>query len=151
MIDLHPTRCNLCGGPVIFTSNKIVYGKEYGSGKCYYCTSCHAYVGTHKPRPTEALGLLANQEMRNARMQCHALFDTFWKSKSNSRQRHIARNKTYQKLADAMQIPREECHFGYFDLPTLQKAYSIMLSWCTTMDNGTGTTTFYICPKGDSK
>lgn len=129
MIDLHPTTCNLCGGPVIFTNNRIVYGKEYGSGKCYYCTSCHAYVGTHKPRPTEALGLLANPEMRKMKMQCHERFDAFWKQEPSSRKRHIARHNAYRKLADAMGIPLAECHFGYFNLDELQKAYQILCSW----------------------
>lgn len=64
MIDLYPRKCNLCGGDVIYTSNSRIYGREYGSGKCYYCTKCHAYVGTHKPEPRKALGLLANPEMR---------------------------------------------------------------------------------------
>ena len=49
MIDKYPTVCNLCGGKVIYTSNARIYGKEYGSGKCYLCTNCGAYVGTHKP------------------------------------------------------------------------------------------------------
>lgn len=136
MIDLHPTTCNLCKGPVIFTSNRIVYGKEYGSGKCYYCTSCHAYVGTHKPRPKEALGLLANPEMRKMKMQCHERFDAFWKQEPSSRKRHIARHNAYRKLADAMGIPLAECHFGYFNLDELQKAYQILCSWDNVPQKG---------------
>lgn len=56
-MNLNPTKCNICDGKVIYTSNKIIYGKEFGSGKCYYCTECGAYVGTHKSRSKEALGL----------------------------------------------------------------------------------------------
>ena len=67
MIDKYPTVCNLCGGKVIYTSNARIYGKEYGSGKCYLCTNCGAYVGTHKPRPREALGLLADAKMRTGK------------------------------------------------------------------------------------
>lgn len=60
-INLHPTVCNLCGGKVIFTSNGILYGgREFGSGKCYYCTLCHASVGTHEPEPDKAKGILAD-------------------------------------------------------------------------------------------
>lgn len=59
-IDLQPTVCNLCGGKTILTSNSIIYGKQYGSGKCYYCTKCGAFVGTHVPRPTIALGILSD-------------------------------------------------------------------------------------------
>ena len=50
-VDTHPTTCNLCGGQVIYTSNERVYGRKYGSGYCYLCTCCGAYVGTHEPRP----------------------------------------------------------------------------------------------------
>lgn len=71
MIDLQPTKCNLCGGDVIFTSNAKVYGRTYGSGKCYLCTNCGAYVGTHGPRPMEALGLLADKEMGIPVKECH--------------------------------------------------------------------------------
>lgn len=34
MIDIHPTKCNICGGKVIYTSNAEVYGREYGSDYC---------------------------------------------------------------------------------------------------------------------
>ena len=73
---LYPTKCNLCGGDVVYISNARIYGREYGSGRCYYCTSCKAYVGTHKPRPREAFGILANAEMRNMKKKCHKLFDS---------------------------------------------------------------------------
>ena len=81
VIDLHPTTCNLCGGPVIYTSNAAIYGKEYGSGKCYLCLDCGAYTGTHKPRPREALGLFADESMRKGKMACHAIFDKMWLGK----------------------------------------------------------------------
>ena len=62
MINTQPEVCNLCGGKVIYTSNARVYhGREYGSGYCYLCLACGAYVGTHKPHPKEALGLLADE------------------------------------------------------------------------------------------
>ena len=48
MIDLYPKVCNLCGGPVEYVSNAMIYGRQYGSGFCYRCQSCGAYVGTHK-------------------------------------------------------------------------------------------------------
>ena len=122
----HPTTCNLCGGKVVYTSNSKIYGREYGSGKCYLCTECGAYVGTHKPRPKEALGLLANKEMRDMKMKCHALFDEKWKGEKNRRN---ARKKGYKALADQLGIPVDNCHFGYFDMAMLNKAYEILQSW----------------------
>ena len=126
MINLQPTKCNICGGKVIYTSNSMIYGKEYGSGKMYYCTICEAYVGTHKPSPTEALGILANEEMRELKMKCHYIFDQQWKNISNSKKRHFARVNAYKELAKALGIRLEECHFGYFDMKMLQKAYMIL-------------------------
>ncbi len=124
MIDKYPTTCNLCGGKVIYTSNAQIYGKEYGSGKCYLCTSCGAYVGTHKPRPREALGLLADARMRAGKQMCHAVFDSKWKGKPKA---HKKRQDLYRWLAQRMDIPIDDCHFGYFDLTQLRKAYKILL------------------------
>jgi len=123
MIDLHPTKCNLCGGKVIYISNAKIYGKQYGSGYCYYCSGCGAYVGTHIPRPREALGILANDEMKEWKIKCHNLFDPLWKNKTKSR------GKLYSALADQMGIPTRQCHFGYFDLVALKKAYEILKTW----------------------
>lgn len=123
MIDLHPTRCNICGGHVVFTSNAAIYGKEYGSGKCYLCQSCGAYTGTHRPRPKEALGLLADESMRKGKVMCHDLFDAMWKGKPKARKK---RKDLYAWLADRMGIPVEECHFGYFDIHQLRRAYLIL-------------------------
>lgn len=138
MIDLHPTTCNLCNGKVIFISNKKIYGKEYGSGKCYYCTKCGAYVGTHVPRPTEAFGILADKEMRQRKMDCHELFDTLWQNEDSKVKRHIARANAYQWLAKELDIPLENCHFGYFDLPMLNKAYRILKNQIEETKKGGG-------------
>lgn len=124
MVNIHPKICNICGGNVIFTSNATVYhGKEYGSGKCYLCTSCRAYVGTHKNQPKDALGILADKDMRDMKMKCHDAFDKFWKSGKNSR------SYMYQKLARELKIPVDECHFGWFDMEMLVKAYKIIVGW----------------------
>lgn len=126
LIDLQPTKCNLCGGQVIYMSNSKIYGREYGSGKCYFCTKCGAYVGTHKSRPQEALGILANAEMREMKMKCHELFDHQWNDEKTSKKRHIARKKAYADLAFKLDIPVDGCHFGYFDADMLDKVYGIL-------------------------
>ena len=124
MIDFRPTKCNLCGGKVIYTSNAAIYGRQYGSGYCYLCTSCGAFVGTHVPHPEEALGILADEKMRKAKIRCHDLFDIHWKDKGTESRRY--RNALYRWLAKRLRILVEECHFGYFDLDMLKKAYSIL-------------------------
>lgn len=128
MIDTKPTTCNLCGGKVILCSNARVYhGREYGSGRCYYCLGCGAYVGTHKPRPKEAMGLLANEPMRKGKKLCHALFDTLWQGKEHANRE---RSKAYRWLAGEMGIPIEDCHFGHFDIHQLRQAYRILRQRC---------------------
>lgn len=122
-MNLHPTVCNLCGGRVIYTSNSRIYGKEYGSGRCYLCTCCGAYVGTHKPRPRDALGILANAEMRELKKSCHAIFGPLWQGKPKS---HKKRNDLYFWLSKQMNIPRENCHFGYFDMKQLEIARNLL-------------------------
>ena len=124
MIDLRPMKCNLCGGKVVYTSNAVLYGRQYGSGYCYLCTSCGAFVGTHVPHPEEALGILADEKMRKAKIRCHDLFDLHWKDKGTESRRY--RNALYHWLAKRLKIPVEECHFGYFDLEVLEKAYVIL-------------------------
>lgn len=124
MIDTHPTKCNICGGPVIYVSNDRVYGRKYGSGYCYLCKNCGAYVGTHKPRPKEALGLLADESMRKGKMMCHSLFDPIWEGKPKANKK---RKDLYKWLSKQMDIPVEYCHFGYFDIHQLRKANKILL------------------------
>lgn len=122
-MDLYPTRCNICNGKVIYTTNDNIYhGKRYGSGYCYLCIQCGASVGTHKPRPREALGLLADRDMKDMKMKCHDIFDKLW----NTREQ---RNALYGDLAKELGIEQDECHFGYFDLDMLNRAYKVLLRW----------------------
>lgn len=123
MINTHPTRCNICGGRVTYGSNARIYGREYGSGYCYLCEQCGAYVGTHKPRPRKALGLLADEPMREGKKMCHAIFDSFWKRKPKAGKK---RHDLYCWLAHEMEMPVEDCHFGYFDIDQLRRAYIIL-------------------------
>lgn len=123
MVDIQPQKCNLCGGKVVYVSNAKIYGRQYGSGYCYYCTSCDAYVGTHEPRPKEAMGILANKQMRDWKMKCHSLFDPLWKNKRKKR------GQLYSDLALQMGIPISQCHFGYFNLEDLKRAYEILKTW----------------------
>lgn len=128
-INLYPTECNICDGKVVYVSNSKIYGKTYGSGYCYLCTKCGAYVGTHEPRPKEALGILANKEMRDKKMKCHEIFDSMWKSEKTGKARHTKRVELYRKLADELNLSTKECHFGYFDLEILDRAYKILQRW----------------------
>ena len=118
-MEKNPSKCNICGGEVSYCSNARVYGKEYGSGKMYYCEKCGAYVGTSKTRPRDAVGILANAEMRDIRKKCHDLIEKKWKTGENEREK-------YALLAQELDIPLSECQLGCLVLTTLRKAYEIL-------------------------
>lgn len=129
MIDIYPKKCNICGGEVDFVKNYRIYGKRYGSGYSYICRDCGAYVGTHKDDLRKAMGVLSNAEMRKWKVTCHEIFDSFWRGRPRAQRK---RQALYEWLAGKMDIPVEECHFGYFDLEKLKKAHKILLSvWGT--------------------
>ena len=123
-VNEFPKRCNLCRGKVVLTSNARIYGRELGSGNIYLCTKCGAYVGTHKNDKERALGLLANEEMRQLKIQCHNLFDLKWKYLPDGNR---LRGLAYRDLADKMGLERSSCHFGWFDRDHLIKALNILM------------------------
>ncbi|WP_408893481.1 zinc-finger-containing protein [Paenibacillus taichungensis] len=100
-----PVICSYCSCDVIYTSNSVIYGKEYGNGRVYKCTGCDAYVGVHTGTSIP-LGRLANKELRQLKKKCHTLFDPAWKSKK------VKRRQAYSILAFKLGIPVNECHFG---------------------------------------
>ncbi|MTI49441.1 MAG: hypothetical protein FH761_16535 [Firmicutes bacterium] len=114
-----PKKCIYCGSKVKLVSNSKIYGREYGNGKCYLCEGCKAYVGVHPDLKTP-LGRLANKELRELKIKAHSLFDPHWKDGN------IKRHQAYKELAEKLEIPRNECHFGWFDKDMLLKAIKIL-------------------------
>jgi hypothetical protein len=111
-----PTICRYCGSPVVYTSNAEIYGKEYGTGKCYLCRNCRAFVGVH-PGTDTPLGTLANEELREWRKEAHFWFDRIWKKPT----RITTRYNAYGYLARKMGLPREETHIGMFEIEQCKK------------------------------
>jgi len=65
--------------------------------------------------------------MRALKMKCHEIFDRLWQCRrENERQRY--RKKYYEKLAEKLGIPTASCHFGYFDMTLLKRAYEVLVS-----------------------
>lgn len=58
-----------------------------------------------RPRPREALGILADKADARLKMECHELFDRTWDTNAERRER-------YARLAGRLGIPVAECHFG---------------------------------------
>lgn len=112
-----PKFCNLCGGKVRF--NRCDREKSR-SGFVYYCTQCHAWVSTSPRNPREALGELANKEMRKRRRDLHQWFDKLWRNKAE-------REMYYDRLAVA--LGKNECHFSQMSMAELDKAEQIVKKW----------------------
>jgi len=115
-----PKECPYCQSDVVYTSNAVIYGREYGNGRVYKCTGCDAYVGVHTGTRIP-LGRLANRELRELKKYCHDLFDPAWKGNKN-----LNREKAYGRLATILEIPHNECHFGWFDKDMLLKAREVL-------------------------
>ena len=117
MREYKPTKCDVCGGKVVWKKSSRAKG-----GYIYECTECGATVGTMPKNPKLAMGTLADFYTRKKRREVHLLFDRFWKG-------NLTRKKNYTKLAEEMGIPVEDCHFGYMNLEQLTQAEQILLRW----------------------
>ena len=99
--------CPYCKKEAPWVENSAIYGRRYGNSyMCYYCKDCDAYVGCHN-NTRNALGTMANKELREARMRVHAVIDPLWKSKK------YQRKTVYIRLKEAF---GEEIHVGESDL-----------------------------------
>lgn len=107
--------CNICGSTnVNLVSNSYIYGKEYGKYPyVYLCSNCKAYVGVHPNN--KPLGILADDEMRTLRKQCHDLFDKKWNTKKE-------RTEQYNVLGSKLGLEKGKCHFSWMNKNELRNA-----------------------------
>ena len=101
-------------------SSEFYYGRDFGP--LYVCRKCDARVGCHDGS-RQPLGRLANEELREAKMLVHAVFDPYWKGNGAKRShRGRRRRDAYKRLADTMGMPVQECHIGMFDVAQCERA-----------------------------
>lgn len=64
----------------------------------WICDTCKNFVGCHykTDKPTTPLGVIATQEIKNARMKIHVIIDPLWTSG------RISRRAVYKKLSDKL-------------------------------------------------
>ena len=84
----------------------------------YLCDNCEAYVGLH-PNTDIPLGPLADKDLRGARKHHKADFLEL------QRLCGWRRKEAYAWLARKMNIPIEECHFGWFEIEQCEQAGKI--------------------------
>jgi len=120
--------CPYCGKPTEYVDSSVIYGNSYGM--IYLCRDCRAYVGVHKDTD-QALGRLANAELREAKKEAHFYFDQIAKTNLINKiwKKHIPnmsnRNKAYLWLSNQLGIPREICHIGMFDIESCYRVIEL--------------------------
>ncbi len=110
--------CPYCMNQTQYVDSSVVYGRSYGM--IYLCKPCDAYVGVHKGT-NEALGRLADKDLRFWKKEAHKYFDALWRRKKSKG----ARSRGYAWLAKQLKISPELCHIGMFDIKTCQEAVNL--------------------------
>lgn len=112
-------QCQYCKGTATLCDSSAVYKKSYG---LIYLCGCGARVGAHKnSKKHKPMGILADKELRELRIEFHSLFDNTYKNKKD-------RNKQYKWLSESIGISQKECHGATMENDTIKKAILFLKS-----------------------
>lgn len=120
--------CPYCNSKTEYIDSEYIYRTSYGM--IYICKPCDAYVGVHKGT-NNALGRLANRELRTAKKEAHNFFDKIARTDlalevgKEFVQIKNPRNKAYAWLAKELDLPIKLTHIGMFDIETCSKVVNI--------------------------
>ena len=119
--------CRYCLNPAVLLrlgEDGYPYQKDYGP--IWTCTPCQSWVGCH-PGTENALGGLANAELRAAKMAAHAAFDPLWKKKMrrDGCSQGDARRAGYRWLSKQLGIPIKQTHIGEMDLDECRRVVEV--------------------------
>jgi len=99
MSETREIYCCACGGDVKarLTDGRETYShrKDLADLPFWKCDTCKNFVGCHHKmatNPTTPLGIIATQEIKNARKHIHALLDPMWQNGK------LTRGKIYKIL-----------------------------------------------------
>ena len=94
--------------------------------KFYRCPVCKNFVGTHKGTEIP-LGVIANEEIKNARMHIHSLLDPIWRSGKVSRRKcyKLISNKLGYEYHTANLKSIDECRNVYSIILRLKRELSV--------------------------
>jgi hypothetical protein len=114
--------CPYCNsGSELMCSSKVYQSDN--PEPVYACLPCDAWIEIDKNNtsasPPEALGRLANAELRAAKNQAHTVFDLLWQNE------FLSRSAAYKWLVSAMDSHRRDCHFAMFDVAQCQTATAL--------------------------
>lgn len=113
--------CGYCGGSAQLVTGVAIYPRrpEFAEHLFYRCAPCDAYVGCHQGT-SEPMGLLADAELRRARVEAHQALDRVWQSGT------MQRKKTYRWLAKHLGIDPKQCHIGMFDVAQCRRVVDVV-------------------------
>ena len=116
-------KCPYCGERAKLTTGDKVYPRIYKlrNRQYYVCSPCDARVGCHRDGRT--MGKLANRELRRERINAHEKFDRIWQCGL------MTRDAAYQWLCDNMNMTRQRCHIGKFNLAECRAAADLSESY----------------------
>lgn len=119
--------CRYCEQPAkLLRLGDAGYPYQSDYGPVWACIPCVAWVGCHKGT-TNALGGLANAELRTWKMKAHAAFDPLWQGKirRDSCSKSKARKAGYKWLSKQLGIPFDQTHIGYMNVEECKKTVEI--------------------------
>jgi len=132
--------CTHCGQIAVLVTGETIYPHRPDLWERYFwqCTSCEAWVGTHKGTQ-RSLGFPANKELRRARTMLHErMVDPLWENAPYSGEypdaqttdaralkkiRKAALEHVYHFMAHKLGIPRDVTHIGMFTLEQCSAAW----------------------------
>jgi hypothetical protein len=121
-----PPLCTYCEEPAEFwpSSAALYNGRDYGP--VWVCEACQAWVGCH-PGGKLPLGILADKELRQAKMAAHAAFDRLWRAKARKEgcSHNRARGAAYAWLAQQLGIDPLYCHIGMMNVERCRKVVEL--------------------------
>lgn len=117
-------KCDYCESNAVLKDGEFIYPHR---PDLYYlcfwvCIPCNAWVGCHKNSDNKPLGRLAKKDLRRKKLMAHNCFDKLWKSY------RMKRCEAYQWLADNLNINKNKCHMGLFDIDTCNKVIGLAIS-----------------------
>lgn len=101
-------RCPHCGSVMILRPASEIYHDSHCDRMLYVCPKypqCDTYVGTH-PGTNTPLGVPANGDLRNLRIQAHRKFDRIWQSGI------MSKDNAYRWFADSFGLRLKDAHIG---------------------------------------